>query len=55
MKNSYMKVLGTADSWETHSPEVKVFINGTPYELYAIEQTLERIEKLLEKINDSLK
>ena len=49
-----MKVLETADSWETHSPEVKVFINDTPMEVYNIECALIRIEKLLEKINDSL-
>ncbi len=31
-------------------PKVKVLINGTPIEQYGIEQSLMRIEKLLEKI-----
>ena len=31
-------------------PAVRASINGTPMELYAIEQTLERIEALLKRL-----
>ena len=58
MKNDYMKVLDNTNLSNlpetTGGMEVKAFINGTPMELYNIECALMRIEKLLEKINDSL-